>query len=86
MRLCVCYLRVSLSVFVPHPALLQMANLEARLLEVQSQFQQRLSGYSGKVMGLEGELTSIRASTTEQSQDYQVQSPYLYTESLTNTD
>ncbi|XP_052358201.1 keratin, type I cytoskeletal 10-like isoform X2 [Oncorhynchus keta] len=49
-----------------------MANLEARLLEVQSQFQQRLSGYSGKVMGLEGELTSIRASTTEQSQDYQI--------------
>ncbi|XP_045072804.1 keratin, type I cytoskeletal 13, partial [Coregonus clupeaformis] len=28
-----------------------MANLEARLVEVQSQFQQRLSGYSGKVMG-----------------------------------
>ncbi|XP_038823485.1 keratin, type I cytoskeletal 13-like [Salvelinus namaycush] len=50
----------------------QMANLEARLLEVQSQFQQRLSGYSGKVMGLEGELVSIRASTTEQSQDYQI--------------
>ncbi|XP_038823805.1 keratin, type I cytoskeletal 13-like [Salvelinus namaycush] len=49
-----------------------LPNLEARLLEVQSQFQQRLSGYSGKVMGLEGELTSIRASTTEQSQDYQI--------------
>ncbi|KAJ8001446.1 hypothetical protein DPEC_G00169580 [Dallia pectoralis] len=47
-----------------------IVNLEARLVGIQSQFQQSLSGYSVTVKALEEQLTSIRFSITEQSDDY----------------
>ncbi|XP_059410960.1 keratin, type I cytoskeletal 19 isoform X2 [Carassius carassius] len=53
-------------------ALTEKANLEQRLVAVQAQYQSQFFSLAQLAGSLEGELTSVRESTLQQSRDYQL--------------
>ncbi|XP_052402748.1 keratin, type I cytoskeletal 47 kDa isoform X1 [Carassius gibelio] len=53
-------------------ALMEKANLEQRLVAVQAQYQSQFFSLAQLAGSLEGELTSVRESTLQQSRDYQL--------------
>ncbi|XP_051760431.1 keratin, type I cytoskeletal 47 kDa [Ctenopharyngodon idella] len=52
--------------------LMEKANVEQRLVEVQAQYQAQIFSLSQLAGSLEGELTSVRESAMQQSRDYQL--------------
>ncbi|XP_016336941.1 keratin, type I cytoskeletal 47 kDa isoform X2 [Sinocyclocheilus anshuiensis] len=53
-------------------ALVEKGNLEQRLVEAQAQYQAQLFSLAQLAGALEGELTSVRENTLQQSRDYQM--------------